>query len=52
MYSRTRKIIAMACPPVDSGSDGSDDDNVSEVPQQEMEELMAMLDDDLEDCVS
>lgn len=42
----------MACPPVDSGSDGSDDDNASEIPQHEMEELMAMLDEDLEDFVS
>lgn len=41
----------MACPPADSGSDGSDDDNISEVPQHEMEELMAMLDEDFEDLV-
>lgn len=52
MYSRSRKMIAMACPPVDSGSDGSVDDNASEIPQHEMEELMAMLDEDLEDLVS
>lgn len=49
MYSRSRKMIAMACPPVDSGSD---DDNASEIPQHEMEELMAMLDEELEDFVS
>lgn len=52
MYSRSRKVIAMACPLVDSGSDGSDDDNVSEIPQHEMEELMAMLDEDLKDFIS
>ncbi|XP_060845820.1 piggyBac transposable element-derived protein 2-like [Rhopalosiphum padi] len=49
MYSKARKMIAMACPPVDSGSDGSDDDNASEIPQHEMEELMAMLNEELED---
>jgi len=32
MYLRTRKIIAMSCPLADSGSDGSDDDSVPEVP--------------------
>lgn len=45
-------MIAMACPPVYSGSNGSDDDNASEILQHEMEELMAMLDEDLEDFVS
>jgi len=45
-------MIAMACPPVDSGSDGSDDDDASKIPQHEMEDLMAMLDEDLEDLVS
>ncbi|KAF0712193.1 Uncharacterized protein FWK35_00035705, partial [Aphis craccivora] len=42
-------MIAMACPPVYSGYNGSDDDNASEILQHEMEELMAMLDEDLED---
>jgi len=42
-------MIALACPPDDSGSDGEDDDAL-EVPQYEIEELMAMLDEDLEAC--
>lgn len=52
MLSRTRKMIAMVCPPEDSGSDGENDDDALEIPSYEIDELMAMLDEDLEDCVS
>lgn len=47
MFSRTRKMIAMVCPPEDSGSDGENDDAL-EVPDCEINELMAMLEEDLE----
>lgn len=51
MFSRTRKMIAMVCPPEDSGSDG-DNDEALEVPECEINELMAMLEEDLEAYVS
>lgn len=52
MFSRTRKMIAMVCPPEDSGSDGEDDDDILEAPQQEIEDLMAILEEELEYSVS
>lgn len=45
-------MIAMLWFPEDSGSDGENDDNVLEIFSYEIDEQIAMLDKNLEDCVS
>lgn len=46
MLSLTHKMFAMEYTPEDSGSDGENDDNL-ELPMCEIDELMAMLNEDL-----